>query len=106
MDSLAKVEGLECRMTFPSHGGVIYDHRALIDGYRLHHERRKLQIEKKLRAGPLTPFELAVFMFRKYYETQIFAVMSEVIGHLDLLVEDGSVVVERDGEVERARIVN
>ncbi len=106
MDSLAKVEGLECRMTFPSHGDVIYDHRKLIDGYRLHHQRRKLQIETKLRDGALTPFELAVDIFRKYYETQIYLVMSEVIGHLDLLEDEGSVVVELDGDVERARIVD
>ena len=106
MDSLAKVERLECRLTFPSHGDVIYDHRELIAGYRLHHERRKLQIEKKLRAGPRTPFELAVDMFPKYYETQIYLVMSEVIGHLDLLEEEGSVVVEEDGRVERARLTS
>lgn len=106
MASLTKVEALACRMTFPSHGDVIYDHRKLIDGYRLHHERRKLQIEKKLRKGPLTPFELAKDIFAKYYETQIYPVMSEVIGHLDLLEEEGSVVIERGGATDRARIAD
>jgi glyoxylase-like metal-dependent hydrolase (beta-lactamase superfamily II) len=104
MGSLAKVERLDCDMTFPSHGGVIYDHRKLIDGYRLHHERRKLQFERELRKCPHTPFELAQKLFAKYYRDQIFLVMSEVIGHLDLLVEEGNVVVETDGGVERARI--
>ncbi|MDJ0866674.1 MAG: MBL fold metallo-hydrolase [Myxococcota bacterium] len=98
MDSLARVEPLDCALTFPSHGDVIADHRKVIDGYRLHHERRKLQIRRTLARGERTPFALARRLFPKYWESQSFLVMSEVIGHLDLLELDGDVVLEeRDG---------
>ena len=104
MESLDKVERLECRATFPSHGDVIWDHRRVVAGYRLHHERRKLQLARMLGRGPLTPFELAVRMFPKHYRTQIFLVLSEVVGHLDLLEAEGEVTLEPEGDVLRARL--
>jgi glyoxylase-like metal-dependent hydrolase (beta-lactamase superfamily II) len=105
MHSLDRVERLACDQVFPSHGDVIWDHRTVIAGYRLHHERRKLQIARYLESGPLTPFEIGARMFRRHYRTELFLVMSEVIGHLDLLVEEGMVVLEERGGVARARHV-
>jgi glyoxylase-like metal-dependent hydrolase (beta-lactamase superfamily II) len=104
MESLAKAEALDCRITFPSHGDVIWDHRALIASYRLHHERRKLQIARILRESPRTPFELAAQLFPKHYRSQIYLVMSEVVGHLDLLIDEGLVRLEEDGAMERAHV--
>jgi glyoxylase-like metal-dependent hydrolase (beta-lactamase superfamily II) len=106
MDSLAKVEGLACHVTFPSHGDVIWDHRKVIAGYRLHHERRKLQMLRMLREGPHSPFEIAARMFPRHVETQVFLVLSEVIGHLDLLEHEGLVVLEEAGGVEKARLLD
>ncbi len=94
MESLARVEALACDRVFPSHGDVIYDHRQLIAGYRLHHERRKLQILRHLEDGATTAFELARRMFPKYVESQLYLVMSEVVGHLDLLEDEGSIAIE------------
>jgi glyoxylase-like metal-dependent hydrolase (beta-lactamase superfamily II) len=104
MDSLAKVERLACRITLPSHGDVIWDHRQVIAGYRLHHERRKLQMLRMLREGPRTPFEIAVRMFRRHWQSQLFLVLSEVIGHLDLLEHEGLVAFEPQRGVDVARI--
>ena len=101
--SLARVETLDCVAVYPSHGDVIHDHRKLIAGYRLHHERRLLQIHRKLAAEPSTAWELAAKIFPKVYETQVFLVMSEVIGHLDVLVDRGLVVIEERGGREIAR---
>ncbi|MEE9607121.1 MAG: MBL fold metallo-hydrolase [Myxococcota bacterium] len=103
MESIDRVEALECDVVFPSHGDVIWDHRKLIAGYRLHHERRSLQLARQLDGGPLTPFELARRMFPKYYASQLFLVMSEVIGHLDMLVDEGAVEIEQKDGVEWAR---
>jgi len=105
LQSLERVESLEVDLTFPSHGDVIDDHRKLIAGYRLHHEKRALQMRRALEAGPRTPFELATRLFPRHWSSQIFLVMSEVIGHLDVLVEEGSVAMEEEAGVERARLV-
>jgi glyoxylase-like metal-dependent hydrolase (beta-lactamase superfamily II) len=103
MRSLERVEGLDCELVFPAHGDVIRDHRKLIAGYRLHHERRKLQLLRHLREAPSTAYQLAAKLFPRYYEAQVYLVMSEVIGHLDVLVEDGSVALEQRGGLEIAR---
>jgi glyoxylase-like metal-dependent hydrolase (beta-lactamase superfamily II) len=103
LDSLTKVEGLDCALTFPSHGDVIRDHRALIASYRLHAQRRSLKLERLLDAGPATAYELAQRMFPKAYEAQLMLVLSEVIGHLDLLEISGRVVVEERDGVEHVR---
>lgn len=103
LDSLRKVEALDCTLTFPSHGDVIRDHRALIASYRLHAGRRSLKLERLLDTGPATPFELARRMFPKAYEMQLVLVLSEVIGHLDLLEEQGRVVIEERAGVEHVR---
>ena len=103
MDSLARVEPLECELVFPAHGDVIRDHRKLIAGYRLHHERRKLQMLRHLRSGPASAWQLAQRLFPSACETQTYLVMSEVIGHLDLLIDEGSVTLEERAGVELAR---
>jgi glyoxylase-like metal-dependent hydrolase (beta-lactamase superfamily II) len=105
MQSLLKVEALDCEITFPSHGDVILNHRKLIAGYRLHHERRALQLARMLSAGPRTAFALATKMFPRQYATQLFLVLSEVIGHLELLVEQGAVQIEEKGGIEYARLL-
>jgi glyoxylase-like metal-dependent hydrolase (beta-lactamase superfamily II) len=104
MASLARVEALACERVFPAHGDVILEHRKLIAGYRLHHERRKLQILRHLRGeGAASAWQLAARLFPAVYESQVYLVMSEVIGHLDLLVDEGSVVLEERSGIERAR---
>lgn len=105
MRSLDRVEQIECEAVYPSHGDVIWDHRELIRGYRLHHDRRALQFKRFLSDGPRTPYELAARMFPKYYETELFLVMSEVIGHLDLLQDEGAVVVEEREGIESMVLV-
>jgi glyoxylase-like metal-dependent hydrolase (beta-lactamase superfamily II) len=104
LDSLRKVESLDCTLAFPSHGDVIRDHRALIASYRLHAERRSLKLQRLLDDGSATPFELATRMFPKAYAAQLVLVLSEVIGHLDLLVERGRVVIEERAGVEHVRL--
>jgi glyoxylase-like metal-dependent hydrolase (beta-lactamase superfamily II) len=103
MRSLERVEALPCELVFPAHGDVIRDHRRLIAGYRLHHERRKLQMLRHLIATPCSAWELAARLFPKAYQSQVYLVMSEVIGHLDLLLEEGSAVVEERDGIEIAR---
>jgi glyoxylase-like metal-dependent hydrolase (beta-lactamase superfamily II) len=107
MRSLTKAEGLAADATYPAHGDVIFDHRKLIGSYRLHHERRKLQIARRLGGRVLSPYELGAEIFPRHFRDprQSFLVISEVVGHLDLLVEDGTCAWESDGAVDRVRLV-
>ncbi|OUS09696.1 hypothetical protein A9Q90_02895 [Gammaproteobacteria bacterium 54_18_T64] len=90
--SADKVIPYDIKHIYPSHGDVFQDHRELIAGYKLSTERRLLKISKILEQhGSLTPFEVGQHLFPKVWEEQLYAVISEVMGHLDLLLDEAFV---------------
>ncbi len=103
-DSLEKAEAYEADLTFPSHGDVIDDHRALIRSYRLHMDKRTLKLARLLKEGEASVFELAQRMFPHVWRDQLYLVLSEAIGHLDLLERDRKVVLREDDGVVRYRL--
>ncbi|MGH0033435.1 MAG: MBL fold metallo-hydrolase [Myxococcota bacterium] len=102
-ESLDKVEGLPVELVLPSHGDVLPTHRRLIADYRLHTGKRLLKIARILAEGELTPYALGRTMFPAVYDSQLHLVLSEVMGHLDILTRDGHAKVEeRDGVLHYA----
>lgn len=97
--STDKVYPYEIDAVYPAHGDVIHDHRALIDGYKLSTERRLLKISKILQKhGSLTPLGVGQQLFPKAWENMLYAVVSEVMGHLDMLADAGfAEISERQG---------
>jgi hypothetical protein len=65
------------------------------------HERRARKIGSMLDSGPLTAHAIARGMWGKAAITQAFLTISEVLGHLDLLVERGDVVGYEEDDVIR-----
>lgn len=97
-ESIDKVEPLPVKLVLPSHGDVLPTHRRLIAEYRLHTEQRLLKIARLLAKGDATPFELGKSMFPRVYDAQLHLVLSEVTGHLDILVRRGHAQIDtRDG---------
>ena len=101
-DSLAKVSPYPARVTYPSHGAPITDHLELIKSYGLSTDRRLLKISRILEAGgPMTPMAVGKELFPKAWEEQIVPVMSEIIGHCDILEDKGHLVeTEKKGVIE------
>ena len=100
--SLAKVEPYPARVTYPSHGAPIDDHRELIKSYGLSTDRRMLKISRILeKSGAMNPMELGKELFPKAWEEQMVPVMSEILGHCDLLEQAGHITTEeRNGIME------
>lgn len=96
--SLKATRELPVKRVLPGHGEPISDHAALID-QRLHdQERRARNILKLLASGPLTAHQIAVSMWGRLAITQAYLTISEVLGHLDILLDEGSVnEIDRDG---------
>ena len=66
------------------------------------HERRARQAAGDARAtGPLTAYELAGEMWGNVAVTQAYLTISEVLGHIDLLVADGRATEDASGAVTR-----
>jgi glyoxylase-like metal-dependent hydrolase (beta-lactamase superfamily II) len=95
LESLRATRELPIELVLPGHGEPITDHVSLIDErLRLHH-RRSRKIARLLEPGPLTGYELALEMWGNVAVTQAYLTLSEVLGHLDLLLEEG-LVSERE----------
>ena len=88
-------------IVLPGHGDPITDHVALIDERLVMTERRKEKILGLLSDRPKTGHEIAQDLWGNVAVTQAFLTLSEVIGHLDLLMNEGAVREVEDGAVVR-----
>jgi len=102
--SLRATRALDLGLVLGGHGPPVTDHVALIDERLRMHARRARKIAGLLDSGPQTAYELATSIWATVAVTQAFLTLSEVLGHLDLLVADGAVVEDDDGEVLRFRL--
>jgi glyoxylase-like metal-dependent hydrolase (beta-lactamase superfamily II) len=101
IESLRKTREMPAEIVLPGHGDPVVDHVALIDDRLAKHERRKEKIFKLIAEQPRTGYELAQAIWGNVAVTQAFLTLSEVIGHTDLLVNEGRVREVEDGAVVR-----
>ncbi len=98
--SLSETYGLpDGTVILPGHGPAVTAHRDLITERLRIHERRARKIARTLQAEPLTAYQIAVAMWGRMAITQAPLMISEVLGHLDLLLEAGTVVEHVGPEV-------
>jgi glyoxylase-like metal-dependent hydrolase (beta-lactamase superfamily II) len=98
-DSLRKTRELPAEIVLPGHGDPITDHVALIDERFRMTERRKQKIFDLVRERPRTGHEIAQELWGNVAVTEAFLTLSEVIGHLDLLANEGLVREKEDDQV-------
>jgi glyoxylase-like metal-dependent hydrolase (beta-lactamase superfamily II) len=101
IESMRMTREMPAEIVLPGHGDPIVDHVALIDDRIAKHERRKEKIYKLIAEQPRTGYELAQAIWGNVAVTQAFLTLSEVIGHTDLLVNEGRVHEADDGSVVR-----
>lgn len=100
LDSLRKTREMELSVVYAGHGEPVQDHRALIDERFRMHERRAEKLYGLIAERPRNAYELAQEMWGNVAVTQAFLTLSEVLGHVDLLVETGRIAErEVDGVV-------
>jgi glyoxylase-like metal-dependent hydrolase (beta-lactamase superfamily II) len=101
MESMRLTREMPVAIVLPGHGDPISDHSALIDERFRMHDRRARKIRRMLEAGPMTAHEVAHSMWGNVAVTQAFLTLSEVLGHMDLLVRDGAAVETADEDAVR-----
>jgi glyoxylase-like metal-dependent hydrolase (beta-lactamase superfamily II) len=101
IDSLRKTREMPAELVLSGHGEPITDHAALIDSRLAATERRKEKIFKLIAEQPRSGYELAQTIWGNVAVTQAFLTLSEVIGHADLLLNEGRVREADDGSVIR-----
>jgi len=83
------------------HGEPVTEHVALIEERFRQHERRAEKIRGLVAQRALTAYEIAQALWGEVAITQAYLTLSEVLGHVDLLLADGRVAQERAGGVIR-----
>jgi glyoxylase-like metal-dependent hydrolase (beta-lactamase superfamily II) len=101
LDSLKKTRELPAEIVLSGHGEPITGHAALIDERFANHQRRAEKIYALIAEQSRTGHELAQALWGDVAVTQAFLTLSEVIGHVDLLVNAGHVREQTDGAVIR-----
>jgi glyoxylase-like metal-dependent hydrolase (beta-lactamase superfamily II) len=100
IESMRRTREMPAEIVLPGHGEPVVEHVALIDERLANTERRKEKIFGLIAEQPRSGYELAQAIWGNVAVTQAFLTLSEVIGHTDLLVNEGRV-----REVEQASVV-
>lgn len=98
LDSLARTRKMDLDVVLAGHGDPVTDHRAVIDERVRLHDRRAAKIARLIGDRPLTAYEIATTMWGDVAVTQAFLTLSEVLGHVDLLLADGRAVEHEDAD--------
>jgi glyoxylase-like metal-dependent hydrolase (beta-lactamase superfamily II) len=101
IESMRRTREMPAEIVLSGHGEPITDHVALIDDRIAKHERRKEKIYGLIAEHPRSGYEIAQAIWGNVAVTQAFLTLSEVIGHADLLLNEGRVREVTEGEVIR-----
>ena len=96
-DSLKATAAMPVEIMLSGHGLAITDHADLIRRRLAGQDRRTEKIYDLVAAGHSSPHGVATQIWGDIALTQAYLTLSEVIGHLDILMADGR-VVEHEGE--------
>jgi glyoxylase-like metal-dependent hydrolase (beta-lactamase superfamily II) len=100
MESLRRTREMPAEIVLSGHGDPITDHVALIDQRLAFHAERAEKIGGLIAEQPRSGYALAQALFGDVAVTQAYLTLSEVLGHVDLLLNDGRVrQTERDGVI-------
>jgi glyoxylase-like metal-dependent hydrolase (beta-lactamase superfamily II) len=98
LDSLTATREMDVELVLPGHGDPVTDHRSLIDERFALHRRRADKILGLLKERPRSAHEVAQALWGNIAVTQAYLTLSEVLGHVDLLLNDGRArEIKRDG---------
>jgi glyoxylase-like metal-dependent hydrolase (beta-lactamase superfamily II) len=97
MESLRETRELPARLVLGGHGDPVLDHCELIDERLRMHRRRAARVLQILDGRALSAYEIALRMWGNVAVTQAYLTLSEVLGHLDVLVEAGQ-AIEREAD--------
>jgi glyoxylase-like metal-dependent hydrolase (beta-lactamase superfamily II) len=101
--SLERTRAMDLSLVLSGHGPPIADHATLIDSRLYMHRRRAERIHGLIAAQPLTAHEIAVELWGNVAVTQAYLTLSEVLGHVDLLLDEHRVVERVDGDEDVVR---
>jgi glyoxylase-like metal-dependent hydrolase (beta-lactamase superfamily II) len=100
LESLRRTREMDVDLVLPGHGEPITGHRRLIDERFALHSRRADKIHGLIAERPRSAYEIARELWGNIAVTQAYLTLSEVLGHIDVLLNAGRArEMEQDGVV-------
>jgi glyoxylase-like metal-dependent hydrolase (beta-lactamase superfamily II) len=96
--SLKRVEGMDIDLLLPAHGEKVTDVKELIRKIYGHHRERMGRIVSILSGGEKTAYDVAAELFSGLPPFEVFLGISEALGHLEILRDEGRVTVREHDE--------
>ncbi|MDP9067100.1 MAG: MBL fold metallo-hydrolase [Actinomycetota bacterium] len=93
LGSLERMDGLDLELAYPGHGHPVSEPGELIRSTVEHHLKRKAEVAGHLGREPKTVYAIATEIYPDVSGYDVFLSVSEVVAHLDLVVEDGDALV-------------
>lgn len=94
--SMERTKALPLRRVYPGHGDLFCGHAALVEERFAEQAQRCEVILEHLRRGRRTIAEISADMFPRLHGSGVFLGLSEVFGHMDLLLADGRAITTED----------
>ncbi|HEY2282402.1 MAG TPA: MBL fold metallo-hydrolase [Solirubrobacteraceae bacterium] len=101
--SLERTRAMDLSLVLGGHGPPIADHSSLVELRLSMHRRRAERIHGLIADRPLTAHEIAVELWGNVAVTQAYLTLSEVLGHVDLLQDEGRAVERVESEADVVR---
>jgi len=92
LHSIRKIEDLEVSLVLPGHGEPIRDCKAALEKILHHHEKRLATVLSILSRGERTAYDISRILFPNTESFEVFLGVSEVLGHLSILLEEGKII--------------
>ena len=89
--SLEATRNMDLTQVLPGHGQPFSGHVELIDERMAMHAKRSVKMLEALAAGPANALQIASAIWGDIAQAQPFLTFSEVLGHMDVLIDDGKV---------------
>lgn len=101
--SLDRFVALRPNVVLPGHGPAFSDVAGLVERTRAHHENRAEDLVRHVAdLGEPTAYELSRAMFPHIDGFEVMLSISEVLGHIDLLIERGAITQSGDEPIRYA----
>ncbi len=91
LHSIRKIKDLEVSLVLPGHGEPIRDFKAALEKILHHHEQRLATVLSILSRGEKTAYDISRVLFPDTKSFEVFLGVSEVLGHLSILLEEGKI---------------
>lgn len=101
--SLERIGMLDVRYAFPGHGEYVDDLSGVISTYRAHHRQRLDQVWEALKKQARSVYELIPDVFPVVPEGDALLAVSEIVVHLEVLLDEGRAALVEPGTPARFR---